>query len=304
LACNPDEAEPHEQLHETACAGKDWRIMSYICVTCGTQFPSANDPPAECPICKDERQYIGGSGQEWITLDALQKSHRNVFFQEGESLWGIQTEPEFAIGQRALLLQTRNGGVLWDCVSLVDASTIELVKALGGLTAIAVSHPHYYASMVEWSRAFGGIPIYLHEADREWVQHPDSAIVFWKGETHRVNDDVMLIRVGGHFTGFQVLHWALGEKGSGALMTGDLPQVCPDRRYVSFMYSYPNYVPLDGATVRDIVNKLEPYNYSRLYGAWPKFVVSGDAKAALRRSAERYLRAIGGLSDCKTQTSR
>jgi hypothetical protein len=278
--------------------------MSYICVTCGTQYPTSNDPPPECPICKDERQYIGRRGQEWMTLDELQKRHRNVFFQEGERLWGIQTEPEFAIGQRALLLQTRNGGVLWDCVSLVDASTIELAKALGGLTAIAVSHPHYYASMVEWSRAFGGIPIYLHEAEREWVQYPDSAIVFWKGETHRLNDDLTLIRVGGHFSGFQVLHWASGENGSGALMTGDMPQVCPDRRYVSFMYSYPNLIPVDGATVRDIVSKLEPYNYSRLYGAWPKFVVTGDAKAALKRSAERYLRAIGGLSDRKTQTSR
>jgi len=278
--------------------------MSHICVTCGTQYPTANEPPAECPICKDERQYIGPGGQEWITLEALQKSHRNVFFQEGEGIWGIHTEPEFGIGQRALLLQTRNGGVLWDCISLLDASTIELVKALGGLFAIAISHPHYYASMVEWSRAFGGIPIYLHEADREHVQYPDSAIVFWKGETHRLNDDLTLIRVGGHFSGFQVLHWASGEKGSGALLTGDMPQVCPDRRYVSFMYSYPNLIPVDGATVRDIVSKLEPYNYSRLYGAWPKFVVSGDPKTALRRSAERYLRAIGGLSDRKTQTSR
>jgi hypothetical protein len=278
--------------------------MSYICVTCGTQYPTANDPPAGCPICKDERQYIGQRGQEWITLEALQKSHRNVFFVEAERLWGIHTEPEFAIGQRALLLQTRNGGVLWDCVSLVDASTIELVKTLGGLSAIAVSHPHYYSSMVEWSRAFGGIPIYLHEADRQWVQYPDSAIVFWKGETHRLNSDLMLIRVGGHFSGFQVLHWASGENGSGALLTGDMPQVCPDRRHVSFMYSYPNLIPVDAATVRDIVNKLEPYGYSRLYGAWPKFVVSGDAKTALRRSAERYLRAIGGLSDRKTQTSQ
>ena len=182
---------------------------------------------------------------------------------------------------------------------MVDASTVGLVKALGGLTAIAVSHPHYYASMVEWSRAFGGIPIYLHEADREWVQYPDSAIVFWKGETHRLNDDFTLIRVRGHFSGFQVLHWASGEKGSGALMTGDMPQVCPDRRYVSFMYSYPNLIPVDGATVRDIVSKLEPYKYSRLYGAWPKFVVSGDAKTALRRSAERYLRAIGASATRK-----
>ena len=278
--------------------------MSYICVTCGTQYPTSSDPPPACPICKDERQYIGRRGQEWITLESLQKRNRNVFFREGEDVWGIQTEPEFAIGQRALLLQTSNGGILWDCVSLIDASTIELVKALGGLTAIAVSHPHYYASMVEWSRAFGGVPIYLHEADREWVRNPDSVIVFWKGETHRLNDDLTLIRVGGHFSGFQVLHWASGEKGSGALMTGDMPQVCPDRRYVSFMYSYPNLVPVDSATVRDIVSKLEPYNYSRLYGAWPKFIVSGDAKTALKRSAERYLRAIGGLSDRKTQTSR
>lgn len=278
--------------------------MSHICVTCGTQYPSSDHPPAECPICKDERQYIGRRGQEWITLDALQKSHRNVFFQEGEGLWGIQTQPEFAIGQRALFLQTRNGGFLWDCVSLIDSSTVGLVKALGGISAIAVSHPHYYASMVEWSRAFGSVPIYLHEAEREWVQYPDPAIVFWRGETHRVNDDLTLIRVGGHFTGFQVLHWASGEGGKGALMTGDMPQVCPDRRYVSFMYSYPNLVPVDAATVRGIVSKLELYNFSKLYGAWPKFAVSGDAKTALQRSAERYLRAIGALSEQKTQGVR
>jgi hypothetical protein len=277
--------------------------MSHICVTCGTQYPTSNDPPAECPICKDERQYIGRRGQEWITLESMQKRYRNVFFLEGERLWGIHTEPEFAIGQRALLLQALNGGFLWDCVSLVDSSSIELVKALGGLSGIAVSHPHYYASMVEWSRAFGGVPIYLHEAEREWVQFPDPAIVFWKGETHRVNDDLTLIRVGGHFSGFQVLHWASAENGSGALLTGDMPQVCPDRRFVSFMYSYPNLIPVDGATVRDIVGKLEPYKFSRLYGAWPKFVVSGDAKTALKRSAERYLRAIGSLSDRKTQRS-
>jgi hypothetical protein len=71
-----------------------------------------------------------------------------------------------------------------------------------------------------------------------------------------------------------------------------------------FMYSYPNLIPVDGATVRNIVSKLEPYNYSKLYGTWPKFVVSGDAKTALKRSAERYLRAIGALSDRKSQTPR
>ena len=274
---------------------KGCHFMSHICMTCGTQYPTSSEPPRNCPICQDERQYVGPQGQKWSLLDELQKTHRNVLFKEGEGLWGIHTEPNFAIGQRALLLQRLDGGVLWDCLSLIDANTVELVKALGGLSAIAIFHPQYYTSMVEWSRAFGGIPIYLHETDREWVQHQDSSIVFWKGETHRLNDDLTLIRVGGHFRGFQVLHWTSGEGGSGALMTGDMPQVCPDRRYVSFMYSYPNFIPVDGATVREIVRKLEPYRFAKLYGAWPKFVVEGDPKVALRRSAERYLRAIGDL---------
>ena len=253
--------------------------MSHICVTCGTQYPTSSEPPRNCPICQDVRQYVGPDGQKWVSLDELRKTHRNVFFQEGEKLWGIHTVPNFAIGQRTLLLQTQNGGFLWDCLSLIDGDTVELVKALGGLSAIAIFHPQYYTSMVEWSRAFGGIPFYLHETDREWVQHQDSSIVFWKGETHRLNDDLTLIRVGGHFRGFQVLHWTSGEGGSGALMTGDMPQVCPDRRYVSFMYSYPNFIPVDSATVRGIIMKLEPYQFAKLYGAWPKFMVEGIQKS-------------------------
>lgn len=269
--------------------------MAQICVTCGTQFATSNEIPRGCPICRDDRQFIGPQGQEWITLDELRKTHRNFLFEEGWNVWGIHTDPEFGIGQRALLLRRPNGGILWDCISLIDASTVGLVEALGGITAIAISHPHYYSGMVEWSRAFGGIPIYLHEADREWVQRPDPAIVFWKGETHQLSDDLTLIHVGGHFKGFQVLHWATGELGTGALMSGDMPQVCSDQRHVSFMYSYPNYIPVDGATVRGIVHKLEAYKFTKLYGAWPGFVVSGDPKLALRRSAERYLRAIGDL---------
>ena len=277
--------------------------MSYVCVTCGVQYPEADTPPENCPVCQDDRQYIGRQGQKWISFDDLRNTHRNVFFLEDENLWGIQTQPEFAIGQRALLLKTKQGGFLWDCVSVVDASTVELVNALGGLKAIAVSHPHYYSSMVEWSRAFGGVPIYLHEDDREWVQFRDPAITFWTGDTHHLGDDLTLIRVGGHFKGFQVLHWASGDQGSGALMTGDMPQVCPDRRHVSFMYSYPNFIPVNGATVRDIVRKLERYKFAKLYGAWPKFKVAGDAKLAVRRSAERYLRAIGDNAPLEIEQS-
>ena len=266
--------------------------MSHICTACGTQYPS-DTPPANCPICEDERQYIPMEGQTWISLAELRAKHHNNFFEEGERLWGIHTEPQFGIGQRALLLQTQSGGVLWDCLSLIDDQTVEQVNLLGGLKAIAISHPHYYTSMVEWSRGFGGIPIYLHEDDREWVQFHDPAIRFWSGESHAIAEDLTLIRLGTHFKGFQALHWAFGD---GVLMSGDMPQVCPDRRYVSFMYSYPNFVPVDARSVREVVRRLERYKYAKHYGAWPKFQVVGNPKEALRRSAERYLRAIGDES--------
>jgi hypothetical protein len=93
-------------------------------------------------------------GQQWITLEKLQQTHRNTLFQEGNGIWGIQTVPDFGIGQRALLVRTGNGNILWDCISLINPDTIALVNGLGGISAIAISHPHYYTSMVEWSRAF------------------------------------------------------------------------------------------------------------------------------------------------------
>src|SRR5260370_1647678 len=181
-------------------------MPAFICETCRSPFTPAKAPPPACPICGDERQYVRGGGQTWTTLDELARAHFNCYQQHEPGLIGVGTVPEFAIGQRALILHAPGGNILWDCISFIDAETIELVKGLGGLSAIAISHPHYYASMVEWSRAFGGIPIYLDEADRQWVQYQDSAIVFWRGETHRLNDDLTPIPVGRHSPASQCLH--------------------------------------------------------------------------------------------------
>jgi hypothetical protein len=224
-------------------------------------------------------------------LEDLRSGHSNALYPESPKVWGIGTEPKFAIGQRGLLIQTSGGNILWDCVSLLDDATVDRVHALGGISSIAISHPHYYSSMVEWSNAFGGVPIYLHDDDRQWVQRPDPSIRFWRGETHALGDAFTLIRIGGHFAGYQVLHWS-DDGGAGALFAGDLPQVCMDRRWVSFMYSYPNYTPLSAASVRRIVAALEPFEYGTLFGAWPGFVIHADAKSVVRRSAERYLRAL------------
>jgi glyoxylase-like metal-dependent hydrolase (beta-lactamase superfamily II) len=183
--------------------------------------------------------------------------------------------------------------VLWDCLPLLDEAVVEALKALGGIAAIAISHPHYYSGMVEWSRAFGGVPIYLHAADRQWVMRPDKAIVFWEGETRQLAEGLTLVRCGGHFDGGTVLHWAGGAGGKGALLSGDILQVVPDRRHVSFMYSYPNYIPLPAQAVERIVRAVEPFAYGRVYGAFWDMVIEDDGQAAVRRSAERYLRAIG-----------
>src|SRR5579871_404480 len=193
-------------------------MTNFMCVTCGTQFAETAAAPPLCPICMDERQYIGPNGQQWTTLDDLRRTHRNVRRSAEPGLTGIGTEPSFAIGQRALLLQASGGNVLWDCISLVDDETVAAVRALGGIGAIAISHPHYYSSMVEWAHTFA-CPIYLHAADRRWVMRPDPAITFWEGETFTLGAGVTLIRCGGHFDGGTVLHWADGAGGKGALLS-------------------------------------------------------------------------------------
>src|SRR5262249_49241143 len=215
-----------------------------------------------------------------------------VQFQE-PGLIGVGVEPPFAIGQRALFLRTPQANVLWDCLPLLDEGVVEAIKALGGLSALGISHPHYYSGRVEWSRAFGGVPVSLHAADRRWVMRADPAVVPWEGETKALAEGLTLIRCGGHFDGGTVLHWAGGAGGRGALLTGDILQVAADRKHVSFMYSYPNYVPLPAPAVERIVQAVEPFAYDRVYGAFWDMVIAMDGKAAVKRSAERYLRAIG-----------
>lgn len=264
----------------------------WICVTCGAQFAPSQEPPAQCPICLDQRQYIGPHGQQWTTLAAMrQQGYQNTIKQEEPHLTGIVTQPSFAIGQRALLVQTDQGNVLWDCVSYLDEQTVQAIQDLGGIAAISASHPHLYGSMIEWAERFDA-RIYLHEADRRWVMRPDARITFWSGETLSLPGDLTLVRLGGHFPGSSVLHWPAGADGKGALLTGDTIYVVADRAWVSFMYSYPNLIPLPARAIRRISAGIAPYRFDRLYSGFAERVVSTDASAAVQRSAERYLKAI------------
>ena len=282
---------------------KPQQEAAYLCVTCGTQYAASPEPPAACAICCDSRQFVGLDGQKWTTLQELRAKHTNEFVLEEPGIHSIHTEPAFAIGERAFLIQTPRMNILWDCISLINERTILKVRELGGVDAIAISHPHYYTTMVEWSVAFGNVPIYIHEADRKWVQRPHPNVRFWAGETWKLGDGLMLIHTPGHFDGYQVLLWEGGAAAEGALFCGDQPQVCMNINWLSFMYSYPNYIPLGPQTVNKIVCTLEPLKCDRMYGAFPKRTVWHNAKEILRASAERYLRAISDEGAAEAATA-
>jgi hypothetical protein len=270
-------------------------VPAFICTACGTQYAPTDAPPAQCIICEEERQYVPPSGQSWITPERLAARHANSFRQHEEGLIGIGSLPTFAIGQRAILVVTPSGNVLWDCISLLDDATIALIVGLGGLKAIAISHPHFYTAMVDWAQAFD-CPVRLHAADRQWVMRPDPAIKFWEGDTQPLLPGVTLIRGGGHFPGGAMLHWAQGAGGRGVLCSSDIATITPDRKFLSFMRSYPNLIPLSAREVEGIAAALAPFSFDAIYGHFFDRVIPTDAKPVLAKSVARYLAAIAGTA--------
>lgn len=269
-------------------------MPAYHCATCGVQFAPGEAPPARCSVCEDERQYVGWAGQRWTTREEMVASgaYRNVLqdVPDEPGLAEIGTTPKVGIGQRALLLATPAGTILWDCLTYLDQATIAAIQARGGIQAIAISHPHFYGACVDWSRAFGDTPVYIHAADRAWVMRPDPRIVLWEGASVEPlpGSGVTLVHLGGHFDGAAVLHWPGGAGGQGIVLSGDTLQVVMDRRYVSFMYSFPNIIPLPAETVEEMAARMRRYPFERLYGAFGGLNVLRGADS-VERSARRYV---------------
>ena len=266
-------------------------MPSFICTACGMQYPPSAAPPDSCPVCTEERQFIPAAGQSWTTLEKLRQGHSNKFRRLAPGLTTIETTPTFGIGQRAILARTPGGNVLWDCIALVDDATVDVIKGLGGVKAIAISHPHYYTTMGEWSRALGGVPIYLHAGDRQWVMRPDPAVEFWEGDTKPIGPGLTLVCLGGHFEGGTVLHWA-DWGGRGVVLSGDILQVVPSG-HVSFMWSYPNLIPLSAAVVARMAKILEPFAFDAVYGAFSgRGQIDANGKQAVATSIKRYIARI------------
>jgi glyoxylase-like metal-dependent hydrolase (beta-lactamase superfamily II) len=169
----------------------------------------------------------------------------------------IYTEPQVAIGQRAILCCTEKGNILWDCITYIDDETVKTIKDLGGIEAIVISHPHYFSTSVQWAEAFK-CKVYLSAEDKDWVMRSGESIVLWKGkEMELLKGQFTAVKVGGHFPGSSVLYWKDRKK----LFVADSITVIPSGIYhtdrppgtasFTFMWSYPNMVsqpPRWGAT--------------------------------------------------------
>lgn len=263
----------------------------HICRECGTSYADAPAPPPCCTVCEDERQYVPRTGQAWTTPAQLGAEHVNTWRLLEPDLFEIHTHPGFAIGQRALLVRTPQGNFLWDCIALIDDATVELIRGLGGLEGIAISHPHYYTTCQDWASAFN-CPVHLHAADKDWVMRPDPALRFWDGDTLSLGHGVTVLRLGGHFPGASVLHWADGADGKGALLSGDTLQVVADPCRVTFLWSYPNMIPLSAGTVRRIADALKPWRFDRVYGFSVGRQIGEHGSVAVEFSAQRYIASL------------
>jgi hypothetical protein len=152
-----------------------------------------------------------------------------------------------------------------------------------------------FGVQVEWSRALGGVPVLVSEADAEWIARPDGAIETWSG-SRELAPGVTLHQLGGHFTGSAVVHWAAGAGGKGVLLASDTIQSNPDRKSVTFMRSYPNRIPLGPRVVNRLTEAVGTFSFDRLYDNFGR-TIDSDAKAVVRRSADRYIAWTRGEFD-------
>jgi hypothetical protein len=269
----------------------------WICRACAVEHPDTPAPPAVCKICSDHRQYVPLAGQAWSSLPELAAAGTTLSIVPVEpDLFGINEYPSFGIGQRAHLVRTDAGNLLWDPTGFVDEAGAAAVLELGPVAAIVASHPHMFGVQVEWSRALGGVPILVSAADREWVQRPDDAIRFIDADDHLILPGITLRTIGGHFPGSLLAYWSAGADGRGVVLSSDTIFPGQDGKWVSFARSFPNHIPLSAAVVDRVATATIAYPFDRLYGNFG-WVIPTDASAIVRRSADRHMAWVRGDFD-------
>ena len=266
----------------------------HICLACAVE--REDPPPSLCPICDEERQYVPETGQEWRTLAELAAEGYRVVTREYEQdLVGLSARPKLAIGQTSLLVMTPQGSLLWDPIGMIDAGSVEVVRARGPVLAIAASHPHMFGAQLEWSRALGGVPVLVNAKDAGWLGRRGPEIETWSG-TLDVAPGLTLHETGGHFPGSAVALWEAGAEGRGALLASDTIFPNPDRKSVTFMRSLPNRLPLSIPCVERIAEQVATLRFDRVYGNVSN-IIDRDGARVVQDSARRQIAWMRGDFD-------
>lgn len=277
-----------------------------ICTACGTYFPKDSTLPALCPICLDDRQYIPQEGQSWTSPNDLQQDHTVQFdplfpsidavertgHQQTNgktSLYSLTVAPKFAISNRAILVRSRSGNILWDCIPLLNESTITSIKSMGGLKAIAISHPHFYSHMNKWAEVFD-CPVYIHHLDAQWVVNKGPQINYWQGEELSLFDGMRVIHTGGHFPGSTVLS-VPGLSSSPTVLCGDSLYVAKCKTHTAVMHSYPNQILLPRNTFAAFEKRMSSISFDSLIGAFAHQELLGNARSIYTASMQKYKEA-------------
>ncbi|KAF1932429.1 uncharacterized protein M421DRAFT_54336 [Didymella exigua CBS 183.55] len=293
-----------------------------ICDVCGTQYDvSLLSPPKECRVCLDPRQYVPAHGQTWTSLNDSQATQKNEFKTDEHDprIHYITTAPltpaelspglsdstttrkQLGIGERAILLQTPHGNVLWDLIAFLNQETINFINEKGGLKAIVISHPHFYTTHLEWASQFK-CPVYVASDDAEWLNRKDLHGVrkLYKG-AEEIVPGVTVIQCGGHFDGSSVLHWEKKLFIADTMMSvpsgffnAAQPAAHPLTASFSFMWSYPNMIPLPPAKIHGIWKALRAFEFEETYGGFPgQNVARTGLKWQVLESMKVFLR-VGG----------
>jgi hypothetical protein len=259
-------------------------MANKICMTCGTEFPSKDQDV--CPVCNDDRQYVPETGQAWTTREQLSGNYAVLIRQPGQRLYELKVSPSFAIGQRAFLILSPAGNLLWDCIPLLNDATIDFIKARGGLKAIAFSHPHYYSTMNHWAEVFN-CPIYIHKNDAPWIMYAGSHISLWEGTEKPLWDNIRIINIGGHFPGSSILHVPAFSP-QGTIFCGDTLYISRSKKHIAVMHSYPNQIPLPLSEMTRIKNQVQSIGFDAMHGAFDFQDLPANAKEIFTNSMKRY----------------
>jgi glyoxylase-like metal-dependent hydrolase (beta-lactamase superfamily II) len=257
-----------------------------ICSTCGTWYPLHSHPDT-CIICSDDRQYIPEGGQRWTMPADLHRQHSTRLHPIKDRLYELEINPTFAIGQRALLVLSDHGNVLWDCIPMLDEMTTAFIHSKGGLQAIAFSHPHYYSNMNDWAATFN-CPVYIHENDAEHIMVKGPHIQLWQGNELPLWDGITLHCIGGHFEGSTLMRVPF-LSAEGALLCGDSLFLSPSKKHFSVLRSYPNRIPLPLSEMRRIQQRMQAISFDEFYGYVKSQNLAHRTREVFEESMKRYV---------------